>query len=60
MTAYKIFKTLYMNEEVVVNRRKYPSFLDYFKKSIDHTDIDIKDWSPDIVPYLNSSNIGII
>ena len=57
MTAFKILKIFYLEEEATINRKKYSSFAFYFKKLIDHSDINIGTWEPNIGNFFNSSKI---
>lgn len=44
----------------MVKRKKYSSFTFYFKKLIEHSDINIGTWEPNVSTFFNSSTSAII
>lgn len=46
LNAYQIFKIFYSDSEILMNRRKYPNFLLYFKEVLGHKDVEVSAWDP--------------
>lgn len=55
LTVVRFLKMFELDQEVVVNRTNFSSFLYYYKDSCEHKDINIQPWDPNPLEYLNVS-----
>ena len=60
LTVVKYLKLFELEQEVVVNRTTYNSFLHYFKDVCEHTEISIDAWNPNPLEHLNVGKLNDI
>lgn len=57
LNAYKFFKLFETSNDLLYNRKTYKGFTMYIRELLDHKEIVMEDWSPNLSEYLNPANI---